>query len=254
MPGDQHEPQFWRGPQHQELQLGQDLRAEVMGVVDDQPQPVRQRRQVRQQPFHHRPAVQIRCCGQRPHQRRPGRPTPQRVGDTDPEPPRITLIAARRRPRDPPGQARLGDPRPHQHRLPAPGRRRYLDQTLRFGQPPEQRAAGHDCSPHGRHLSGPEPSRIARTYLPGHELTHPAEPSWPHQGRDVVRPGQVPSTAVRGGCLHYFSTIGHLTLPSGPALGIGHPGRCCGPPSCCAHKDHRFSAGGLTGPVRGEGR
>jgi hypothetical protein len=49
-----------------------------------------------------------------------------------------------------PGQAGLGDPRPHQHRLPAPRRRRYLNDAFRFGQSPVQRAPGHDSSCAGR--------------------------------------------------------------------------------------------------------
>ena len=151
MPGGEREPQLRRRPQHQKLQLGQHpTRAQQMRIVDHQPQPVLKRCQVRQQPFHHRPAVQIRCRGQRPHQRRPGRRAPQRVGYRDPEPSRITHLAVYRYPRGVPGQASLGDPGPHEHRLPAPGRRRYLDDAFRFGQSPEQRAARHDSSSDGR--------------------------------------------------------------------------------------------------------
>ena len=151
MPGREDEPQLWRRARHQELQLGQHLiRAQQMRIVDHQPQPVFQRGQILQQPLHHRPAVQIRRRGQRPHQHRSGRCTPQRVGYRDPEPSRITLLAVHRYPRGVPAQASLGDPGPHQHRLPAPSRRRYLNDTFRFGQAAEQRAARHHSSPDGR--------------------------------------------------------------------------------------------------------
>ena len=80
---------------------------------------------------------------------------------TDPKPPRIALIAAHGHPCGLLRQARLGDPRPHQHRLPAPSRRRHPDHPLRPGQPPEQRGPGHDSSADGRssrNLRGPWPA------------------------------------------------------------------------------------------------
>ena len=95
-----------------------------------------------QQPLHDRPAVQVWRRRQRPHQRRPGRRVPQRVGHRDPEPLRITLPALHRHPRRAPGQARLADPRPQQECLPAPRRRRHLGDPRCCRQPPEQRAAG----------------------------------------------------------------------------------------------------------------
>ena len=72
MPGGQHEPQLRRGAHHQQLQLPQRLgRAQLVHVIDHQPEPVRQRRQVLQQPLHDRPPVQVRRRRQLPHQPRP---------------------------------------------------------------------------------------------------------------------------------------------------------------------------------------
>ncbi len=150
MPGGQHEPQPGRRPQHQQLQLPQRVWAQLVHVIDDQPDPVRQRRQVRQQPLHNRPAVQVRRRRQRLHQRRPRGRLAQRADHLQPEPLRILFPAIYRYPRGVLGQASLGDPGPHQHRLPAPGGRRYLDDAFRFGQALEQRAARHDSSFDGR--------------------------------------------------------------------------------------------------------
>ena len=69
MAGRQHEPQRVRGAHHQQLQLASRLiRAQLVHVVEHQPGPVRQRRQVLQQPLHDRPPVQIRRRRHRPHQ------------------------------------------------------------------------------------------------------------------------------------------------------------------------------------------
>ena len=67
-----------------------------MHVVDDQPDPVPQRAQVRQQPLDDRPPVQIRRRGQGPDERRTGRRGPQRVGHRGPEPPRIVILLLHR--------------------------------------------------------------------------------------------------------------------------------------------------------------
>jgi len=70
MPGGQHEPQLLRRAHQQQLQLPPRLvRAQFVHVVEYQPQRLVQRRQVRQQPLHDHPPVQVRCCRQRAHQR-----------------------------------------------------------------------------------------------------------------------------------------------------------------------------------------
>jgi hypothetical protein len=84
-----------------------------------------------EQPLDQRPAVQIRRTRQGPHQLRPGRRVPQRVGHRKPEPLRITLLALHRHPRRAVRQAGLSYPRRQQERLPAPGRRRYLGDARR---------------------------------------------------------------------------------------------------------------------------
>ena len=73
MPGRQHEPQLRRGPHDQQLQLPQRLRVQLVHVIDHQPQPLVQRRQVAQQPLRQRPPVQVRRRRHRPHRPRPGR-------------------------------------------------------------------------------------------------------------------------------------------------------------------------------------
>ena len=77
MAGGQHEPQP-RGRAHeQQLQLAQRLgRAQLVHVVDHQPDPVLEPAQIGQQPLDDRPAVQIGSRRQRPDQLRPGRPCP----------------------------------------------------------------------------------------------------------------------------------------------------------------------------------
>jgi hypothetical protein len=69
MPGDQHEPQLLRRAHQQQLQLPPRLvRAQLVHVVEYQPQRLVQRRQVRQQPLDHHPPVQVRRGRQLPHQ------------------------------------------------------------------------------------------------------------------------------------------------------------------------------------------
>ena len=93
VPGGEHEPQLRRCTHNQQLELAQRLRAQLVHVIDHQPEPVVERAEILQQPLDNRPAVQIRCRRQLPHQRRPGRGVPQRVGHRDPEPLRIVLLA-----------------------------------------------------------------------------------------------------------------------------------------------------------------
>ncbi len=80
VPGGQHNPQLLRAAHQQQLQLAQRLgRAQFVGIVDQQPGLVLQRLQVRQQPLDERPAIQIWCRGQGPHQRRTGRGLPEGI-------------------------------------------------------------------------------------------------------------------------------------------------------------------------------
>jgi hypothetical protein len=80
VPGGQHDPQLLRAAHQQQLQLALRLgRAQLVGIVNQQPGRVLQRLQVRQQPLDDRPAIQIWCRGQRPHQRRTGRGLPERI-------------------------------------------------------------------------------------------------------------------------------------------------------------------------------
>ena len=160
MSGGKHEPQPVRRAHHQQLQLAQRLGGgQLVHVVDHQPDPVLQPRQVFEQPLDDCPAIQVRRGGQRPHQRGSGRGRPQRVGHRDPEPLRITLLALHRHPGGAPGQDSLADPRPQQERLPAPGRRRHLSDARCSAEPSEQRVAGyHPANGRGdRSVGGPGP-------------------------------------------------------------------------------------------------
>jgi hypothetical protein len=72
MPGGQHKPQLLWSAHQQQLKLPNRLGlAELVHVVDHQPQRLLQRRQVLQQPLHEYPRVQVRRCRQLPYQRRP---------------------------------------------------------------------------------------------------------------------------------------------------------------------------------------
>ena len=143
MPGRQHKPQPRRGPHQQQLQLPQRVRAQLVHVIDHQPQPLFQRRQVTQQPLRQRPPIQLRRPGHRPHQPGPRTRRPQRPGHRQPEPLRVPLLPPRRHPRRPARQPRPGDPRPQQHRLAAARRRRHHRHPRRPPQPPEQGRTGH---------------------------------------------------------------------------------------------------------------
>jgi hypothetical protein len=83
VPGGQYEPQRRRRPHQQEFKLAQRLiGVQLVHVVDHQPQPPFQRRQVVEQPFHQSPPVQVRRRRHRPHQLR-ARPGPRRAPTTD---------------------------------------------------------------------------------------------------------------------------------------------------------------------------
>jgi hypothetical protein len=145
MPRRQHQPQLLRRAHHQQLQLPpRHVRAQLMHVIDDQPQPVRQRRQIRQQPLGDRPPIQIRRRRQLPHQPRPRDRLAQRAQHRQPEPLRIPLISPHRHPRGAPGQARLADPGPQQHRLAAARRRRHHRHPPRPSQSLPQRRTGYN--------------------------------------------------------------------------------------------------------------
>ena len=147
MPGRQHEPQLRRGPHHQQLQLAQRLvRAQLVHVVDHQPQPVLQRCQVRQQPLHDRPPVQIRRRRQRLYQRRPRTRLAQRGEHRQPQPLRIALTKPDRHPPRALGQARLTDPGSQQDRLAAARRRRHHGHPGRRPEPLEQPGTRNDTS------------------------------------------------------------------------------------------------------------
>ena len=143
MPGRQHQPQPRRSPHHHQLQLPQRVRAQLVHVIDHQPDPLFQRRQVAQQPLRQRPPVQVRRPGHRPHQPGPRACLAQRPGHRQPEPLRVTLRPPRRHPRRPARQPRPGDPGPQQHRLAAARRRRHHRHPGRPPEPVKQARTGH---------------------------------------------------------------------------------------------------------------
>jgi hypothetical protein len=97
--GGEHEPQLRRRAQHQQLKLALRLvRAQLVQVVDHQPDPVLQRPQVLQQPLDNCPAVKVGRRGQPPHRLGSGGCSTERAGHRDPEPARIALLAMHRYP------------------------------------------------------------------------------------------------------------------------------------------------------------
>jgi hypothetical protein len=87
MPGGQHEPQLRRGPQDQRLQLPQRAGAQLLHVIDHQPDPVIQGGQIGQQPLGDHPPVQVRRRRQRTsafwHPGMSGRLNSARVAEID---------------------------------------------------------------------------------------------------------------------------------------------------------------------------
>jgi hypothetical protein len=147
MPGRQHEPQLRPAAHHQQFQLSLRLgRDQLVHIIEHQPEPVPQRRQVLQQPLHHRPPVQVRRRRQLPDQPRPRRSLAQCAHYRRPEPLRITFVAPDRHPPGAVDQARFADPRPEQHRLPAARRRRDHGHPGRRPEPLEQPGTGHDSA------------------------------------------------------------------------------------------------------------
>ena len=83
--GNQDEPQGGRGAHDQQLQLAQRLgRAQLVQVVDHQPDLLFQRGEVLQQPLDRRPAIQVGRGRQPAHQRGPGSRVAQRADHGDP--------------------------------------------------------------------------------------------------------------------------------------------------------------------------
>jgi hypothetical protein len=144
MPGRQREPQLRRGPHDQQLQLRERVRAQLLHVVDYQPQPIFQRRQIRQQPLDDHPPVQVRRRRQFPDQRRSRGGLPQRAQHRQPEPLRIPLAALGRHPGGGARHTRPADPGPQQHRLAAARRRRHHVHPGLRREAPEQPGTGHD--------------------------------------------------------------------------------------------------------------
>ena len=137
--GGEHYPQF-RGPvPDQQLKLSQGLAGvQLVHVIDHQPDPVRQRAQVREQPLG-RPAAAGICRRRGPHQRSADRGAAQPVGHRGPESLLVTPLCGD--PGGAVGQPRRADPRPQQRGLATPGGRRNLGDTGRCPEPGEQPVA-----------------------------------------------------------------------------------------------------------------
>ena len=202
VPGGQHEPQLRRGPHQQQLQLPQRLRrAQLMHVIDHQPEPVIQCRQVLQQPFHDRPPVQIRRRRQLPHQPRARRRPAQRAQHRQPEPLRITLATCHRHPRGALREIRLGDPGPQQDRLPAPRRRRHHRHPRRLEPPEQPRTRNHPSRTPASGPAGPGLRSLARHHGPSsHDASQRGEPLSVQVRVSPARDGRVPNTRRRRRC------------------------------------------------------
>ena len=134
MAGGEHEPQPGGRTHEQQLQLAQRLgRAQLVHVVDDQPDSLAEAADIGEQPLHDRVTVQVGRGGQRPHQLRPGRGLPQRGEHRQPEPLRVALLALDGHLRGAPSQPRLGDPRAQQERLAASRRPLKQQRFMHFG-------------------------------------------------------------------------------------------------------------------------
>jgi hypothetical protein len=147
MPGGEHKSQLPRGSHDQQLQLSQRLiRAQFVHIIDDQPDRVRQRGQVRQQPLDDRPPVQIWRRGHGLHQHRPRGRLTQRIQHRQPEPLRVSHTAADRHPRNTARQPQLATPRAKQHRLAAARRSRHHRHPARRREPAKKPGASDDSS------------------------------------------------------------------------------------------------------------
>ena len=161
MAGGEDEPQpRWRAHE-QQFQLAERLgRAQLVQVVDHQPDPVLQAAEIGQQPFDNRPAVQTWSRRQRPDQLRPGGRAPQRGEYRQPEPLRVAFFALHRHPRRPLRQVRIADPGAKQERFPTPGRRRHHGPAPGLGEQAEEPGPGDDSGPDRRssRRAGPQPA------------------------------------------------------------------------------------------------
>ena len=217
VPGGQDDPQLVGGAHHQQLQLAARLvRPQLVQVIDHQPDPVRQRRQVLQQPLGDHPPVQVRRRRQSPHQRRTWGRLAQRVSHRQPEPLRIPLAALDRHPRGPLRQARRADPRPQQGRLAAARRRRHHGHPGRRPEPLEQPGSGHDPSrTRAGKTAGAEARSLGRPHGQIIARPQPARTATPARGRS--RPDQAS---------HPSAAVPHLQFPDPPAAAVSkrHPG------------------------------
>ena len=206
MPGRQHKPQLRRRPQQQQLQLPQRLRrTQLMHIINHQPEPLLQSRQVLQQPLHDRPPVQIRRRRQLPHQPRPLGRLPQRAQHRQPEPLRITLAMCHRHPRGALREIRLADPGPQQDGLAAPRRRRHHRHPRRL-EPPQQPRTGNDTS--RTRASGPAGNGLRSLARPHGTSSH--DTNQPRRCSSGICPGLLAS--------------GRIAPPSGTSAGEGRPG------------------------------
>ena len=167
-----------------------------MYVVDHQPQPLFQRREIVKQPLHQRPPVQVRCRRHRPHQFSPRARRPQGADHRQPERLRIPHTPPRVHPCHAPREARLADPRLQQHRLPAargPGHHAYPGRPT---EPTEQPPARHHPV---RATASPAPDRGLRPRSRLHSDDNLTAPPVTAVARHVIRT-EGPGKVRRSGC------------------------------------------------------
>ena len=147
-----HEAKLGRRAHQEQLELAQRLwRAQLVQVVDHEPDTVLERRQVLQQPLDDPSAVEGRRRRESPHG---GRGAAERVDHRDPEPLRVALLVPDRHPRHCVREPRVSDPRPDEQCLAAPRGRRDRNDPACPLEPLEQRAAKNDPVRHGSGLGG----------------------------------------------------------------------------------------------------
>ena len=147
-----HESKLGRRAHQEQLELAQRLwRAQLVQVVDHEPDTVLERRQVLQQPLDDPSAVEGRRRRESPHG---GRGAAERVDHRDPEPLRVALLVPDRHPRHRVREPRVADPRPDEQCLAAPRGRRDRNDPACPLEPLEQRAAENDPVRHGSGLGG----------------------------------------------------------------------------------------------------
>jgi hypothetical protein len=187
-----HEVKLCRRAHQEQLELAQRLRrAQLVQVVDHEPDGVVERSQIVQQPLDDHSAVESGRRRQSPHR---GRGATERVDHRDPERLRVRLLVPHRDPRRTVGEAGLTEPGAEQERLPASRGRRDRNDPGRFQEPLEQRATKDDpfrtgrgpgtgCDPGTCYAMNNFPLRRSRGYLGGLDesrnhvmTTHAAEP------------------------------------------------------------------------------